>query len=236
VATYNSFNDLQTAVFRWLNREDDPDAMDRAAEFIGLAEARIRREQDWFTQIYSLENGGNPFPVSTNPTELPTYVRTLKNMWCATGISHDEIEIVPISAWRDLVSSNNDASGVPQKAVLSPQMDKWMKDDGTRQGPMLYLWPQPAADSSGNPFLIDFQYIRDVAPLSEDAQNNGLLLRYPDLYLYGALAESAPYYQHDERLQIWDARYQDAVKKINIERERAEFGASAKRVRLPRSF
>jgi len=237
VAIFNSYSSLKTEIAHWLTREDDPDIDDRAAMLIELAEARIRMEQEWFTQIYSLENGGLPFPVGSNPTELPTFVKSVKNMWCATAINQDAIEIVPISAWRDFVSTNNDASGIPTKAVISPEMDKWMKDDGTRQGPKLFLWPQPAVDPvTSAPFLIDFQYIRDVAPLAKDASQNGMFLRYPHVYLFGALVESAAYYQHDERMPIWEAKYKEAIQRINVERERVEFGASAKRPRLPRSF
>jgi hypothetical protein len=235
VAIFNSYSSLKTEVFRWINREDDPDADDRAASFIELGESRIRRNQEWYTQIYSLENGGQPLSVTANPTELPPFVKTVKNLWASTDLWKGTIEILPISAWRDLVASNRDAAGIPTKAIISPQMDKWMKDDGTRQGPKVYFWPAPGFDPN-TPFAVDFQYIRDTLPLSEDAQNNGLFLRYPDLYLAAALAEAAVYYQHDDRLQIWEGKYQQAVKEINIERERAEFGASAKRVRLPRSF
>lgn len=227
-----TYQALKDAVGLWLNRENDPDIDTRAAQFIELAESRIRRNQEWFTQIYSLENGGNALAVGQNPTELPDHVRTVLNMWASTGAWKHPIELLPISAWRDLTATNRDAAGIPTKAVIVPEMDKWMKDDGTRQGPKLYLWPAPATSETDNAFAVDFQYIRDVDPLSEDAQTNGLFLRYPDLYLYGALAESAPFYQHDERLAMWEARYQQAVKDINIERERAEFGSANKRVRL----
>lgn len=236
MATYNSYAELQAAIARWLNRDDDPDILNRAAEFIGLAESAIRRNQEWFTQIYSLENGGLPLSVTAQPMELPVYVKELKSLWAASNQWNHTITVLPISAWRDLAASNADAEGIPTKAVLVPQMDKWMKNDGTRQGPKLYLWPKPAISDPLNYFSVDFQYVRDVLPLSDDTTTNGLFLRHPDLYLYGALVESAPFYEHDERLQMWQARYDRAVSEINIERERAEFGTSAKRVRLPRSF
>jgi hypothetical protein len=233
VALYNSFLDLQNAVALWINREDDPVILPRTAEFIGLAEAAIRRNQQWFTQVFSLTNAGQPFPITSYPQELPVFTKEVTNIWCSTDTNKGEIEVLPISAWRDLVAFDNNTQGVPTKAVLVPQMDLWMKDDATRQGPQLYLWPPPPTDGS---FFIDFKYVRDVPPLSEDTVNNGLLQRHPDLYLYGALIEASPFLQHDERVPLWQARYDKAVKEINLERERAEFGPSAKRPRLPRSF
>lgn len=229
---YSSYEDLKVGIARWLNREDDPDIDVRAAEFIELAESRIRRQQEWFSQLYSLQNG-SPLAIDAYPMILPDHVKTLTDLWGACDLSRENIDLLPTSAWRDLVASNNNAEGVPSKAVVVSQMDRWMRDDGTRAGPALYLWPPPPTDGS---FMVDFQFIRDVDPLAEDASNNGLFLRYPDLYLYGALCESAPYYQHDDRLQLWESRFQRAVDEVNTERERAEFGSHSKRVRLPRTF
>lgn len=47
-------------------------------------------------------------------------------------------------------------------------------------------------------------------PLSDDSPANKLLEIAPDAYLYGALAASAPFLMHDERVQTWNAFYSDA--------------------------
>lgn len=233
------FQSLKSEIGKWLLREDDADIDDRASLFVSLAEARIRRNQEWFTQLYSLTNAGLPLDCTANPTQLPANVKQVLDMWASTGSWNHPIEILPPSAWRDLAATNRDANGIPTKAVIIPEMDHWMgadtgTDDAT-SGPKLYLWPQPS-DTSQGPFQIDFKYIRDVEPLANNTDTNGLLRRHPDLYLYAALVESSAFYQHDDRLQMWEQRYQQAVSEINIERDRAEFGASAKRTRLPRSF
>lgn len=224
-----NYQSLKDAVGRWLYRLDtDPDIDDRTAELIQLGEARIRRNQEWFTQVYSLENSGSALVVTASPIVLPGLIKQMLNIWASSGAWKHTIEIVPISQWRDLAASNRDASGIPTKAVVIPEMDGW-----PTTGAKLYLWPQPSTDGS---FAIDFKYIKDLAPLSASNPTNGLLTRHPDLYLYAALAESAPFYQHDERLPLWEQRYQQIVRELNIERERAEFGGGPKRPRLPRSF
>ena len=224
-----SYQTLKDAVARWLYRETESDIDDRASELVQLGEARIRRNQEWFSQVYSLENGGNPLSVSANPTVLPALIKQILNIWASTGAWKHTIEIVPVSQWRDLAASNRDAAGIPTKAVIIPEMDGW-----PTTGAKLYLWPFPGL--TNDPFAIDFKYIKDLAPLSTSNPSNGLLTRHPDLYLYAALAESAPFYQHDERLPLWEQRYQQIVREINIERERAEFGGGPKRPRLPRAF
>lgn len=231
---FQTYNDLKSAVTDWLNRTGDTAIENRVPDWIALCEARIRRQQEWFVQYYSLANSGLPLDITANPQELPTYVKNIEAMWAATGAYKHPIEVVTPEAWRTLTVGNADAQGIPRKAVIVPQMDNWQVDpDGTgpivKQGSRVFLWPRPLIDGS---FKIDFKYLRDVDPMTASAVN-GLYIRHPDLYLYGTLCESAPFLQHDERLGLWESRYDNAVKEINVERERAEYSASKKSVNLP---
>jgi len=58
----------------------------------------------------------------------------------------------------------------------------------------------------------------------------------PDLYLFGALSESAPYLQHDERLPMWEARLQAGVKALRISTERRLYGGAPRPRALARTF
>lgn len=229
-----TYDELVQAVLGWLNREGEDELEARVPDWIVLCEARIRRQQEWFRQIYSLANGGTPLAINAYPMPLPAYVRDVTTIWNANAISHGEIEVLTPAAWRGFVQINSSLGGVPRKAIIVPQMDRFLQATaaGAAQGPFLYLWPQPPVDSS---LSVDFEFIRDLDPITTSAVN-GLFLRHPDLYLYGTLAESAPYLQHDERTTLWDGRFEQAVKEINIERERAQFAASRKRPTLPRKF
>lgn len=230
----STYDELVQAVLGWLNREGETDLEARVPDWIVLCEARIRRQQEWFRQIYSLANAGVPLAITAYPMILPAYVREVTTMWNANALTHGEIEILTPSAWRGYVTINPSLGTAPRKAIIVPQMDRFLQDTaaGAAQGPFLFLWPQPPVDGS---LSVDFEFIRDVDPISPTAVN-GLFLRHPDLYLYGTLVESAPYLQHDERLPLWDGRFEQAVKEINIERERAQFAASRKRPTLPRKF
>lgn len=50
-----------------------------------------------------------------------------------------------------------------------------------------------------------------VLPSLMTTDPNWLLTAHPDIYLYGTLVESAPYLRDEERLPVWEQRYQDAV-------------------------
>lgn len=230
----SSYDELVQAVLGWLNREGDTELEARVPDWIVLCEARIRRQQEWFRQIYSLANAGAPLAITGYPQMLPAYVREVTTMWNANALSQGEIEILTPSAWRGFVQLNPSLGTSPRKAIIAPQMDRFLQATaaGAAQGPYLYLWPQPPTDGT---LFVDFEFIRDIDPITSSAVN-GLFLRHPDLYLYGTLTESAPYLQHDERVTLWDGRFEQAVKEINIERERAQFAASRKRPTLPRKF
>lgn len=233
-----TYDDLQEAVLGWLDRVGDTDAQDKFPIWLALCEARIRRQQEWFRQIYSLVNNGNPLDVTAYPQELPNYVREVTTMWNATEAGQGEIEIVTPSAWRGFTALNPSVgNGKANKAVIIPQMDSFLVDpDGvgatTIHGAYLYLHPRVAIDGS---VKVDFEFIRDL-PALDATTTNGLFIRHPDLYMYGVLVETAPYYEHDERLPLWEDRFTKAIAEINRERERAQFSASRKRIQLPRSF
>ena len=55
--------------------------------------------------------------------------------------------------------------------------------------------------------------------------SNPIVTEHPDLYLYGALCEAAPYLQHDERLPVWEARYQQAVREVRVQDDRLAYGS-----------
>ena len=52
--------------------------------------------------------------------------------------------------------------------------------------------------------LLDYKLIitKSLTALSDSNASNNILTNYPELYLYGALAESAPFIMQDERLNF----------------------------------
>lgn len=222
---FQTYADLQAAIGSWLNRTDLTTTI---PDLIAMGESRIRRNQNWFRQVYSQTNAGNPLTITAQPQILGSTVRRIDNLWASTALWTHVIELRPVSAWRDLTAAYTNTTGIPQVAVFLPDMSTFLQT----AGPALYLWPPPDL-TGGDPFAVDFTFIADVAPLSSAV--NQLYLRHPDMYLYAALAESAPFLQHDERIPVWENRYAQIVREINLERDRAEFGGTAT-PRLPQVF
>lgn len=65
-------------------------------------------------------------------------------------------------------------------------------------------------------------YYVELTPLSDGDPVNVLLTRAPDVYLYAALAASAPFLLNDERIGVWENLYVSAKDDLNRSRNRAK--------------
>jgi hypothetical protein len=61
--------------------------------------------------------------------------------------------------------------------------------------------------------------------LSAANPTNSLLLKHPDLYLYGALLQSAPHIRDVDSMPLWQTMYQQAVQEVNRSESRARAAA-----------
>ncbi len=50
--------------------------------------------------------------------------------------------------------------------------------------------------------------------LSDSATTNWLLTNHPDLYLYGAMLQAAPYMVNDQRIPLWQQMYNNALQEV----------------------
>jgi hypothetical protein len=80
------------------------------------------------------------------------------------------------------------------------------------------------APDSAQTLQIDFY--KTITALSESNTTNTILTNYPELYLYGALAESSPFLMQDERLNTWASLYKEALKNANLSSEKGSITSS----------
>jgi len=62
---------------------------------------------------------------------------------------------------------------------------------------------------------LQINFYKKLDTLSDTNTTNTILTNYPELYLYGALAESAPFIMQDERINTWGTLYKEALKNAN---------------------
>jgi len=72
----------------------------------------------------------------------------------------------------------------------------------------------------------ELTYYGKIPALSDSNTSNWLLAYAPDLYLYGALLEAAPYLKDDERLAVWSTLYTNSLGDIEIADQRASVAST----------
>lgn len=68
-------------------------------------------------------------------------------------------------------------------------------------------------------------YSRQVEPLAESG-GNWLLDAFPDVYLYGALSQAAPYVDDSDRAGTWVQLFEKALTEINADGQAQSFGGT----------
>lgn len=99
-------------------------------------------------------------------------------------------------------------------------------------GNTIRIIPPPDVNA---PTMLDLWYFAKLAAIGTGNSTNWALTHYPDLYLYGSLAHSAPYLKNDDRIAVWDGIYQKILNDIEIEADRA-IRPQTKLVAARRSF
>lgn len=77
-------------------------------------------------------------------------------------------------------------------------------------GSNAYLAPVPDAA-----YTLTIVYRARVPSLSDSVTTNYVLSNYPDVYLYGALANAGPYIEDNARVTQWKQAFQMAIEGVN---------------------
>jgi hypothetical protein len=75
--------------------------------------------------------------------------------------------------------------------------------------------PTPDTEYTG-----ELTYYAKLSKLSSTNTSNWLLTAGPDIYLYGALMQAAPYLQDDARITVWAALYKNGLEELKLSDDR----------------
>jgi hypothetical protein len=123
-----------------------------------------------------------------------------------------------------------ESSGKPRlKFATGAQLDDLRSKNGNETGTPVWfsivgdemeLFPTP-----NTAVTIEMVYRKNIPALTASAPTNWLLTLAPDLYLYGALLEAAPYLHEDERISTWASGAQGAIEALNQLSQKATYDA-----------
>lgn len=190
---------LQTAIANWLARAG---LTNNIPDFIQLAEKRIWRD----IKHPAMLEGDQDYLSSGAPyssgaillSSFPTLI-SINSLIVTSGGVDIALEPLPMSAL-----ANESLLTRPHGYVMTAEAIYVIGGSGDEAYKMKY-W------SSGS-------------PVSDS--NAGKIAEWPDLYLYAALLESAPFLKQDARIATWAQGYKAAVDAINRIGNEARFNNS----------
>lgn len=90
-----------------------------------------------------------------------------------------------------------------------------------REGDNVIFGPYP-----GSSYTVKGRYYKKLDALSDSNTTNWFITNAPDLLRYGALCEAAPYMQNDERIGIWERKYEQVKQRIKATERRENTSGS----------
>jgi hypothetical protein len=192
----STYAELKTSIGDWLNRSDLTNAI---PDFISLAEAQVERTLRT-RQMIVRANASFDAQYGAVPAD---FLET-KSLKLTSTNPQTPLEFLSIDAL-DNKASEYTGSGKPRFFGVV--------------GGQFRLVPVPDAT-----YTTELTYYAKLTKLSNSVTTSWLLTSSPDIYLYGALLQAAPYLQDDARIQVWSSLYDRAMSELQTADDR---GASS---------
>jgi hypothetical protein len=212
LTTITDYTSLQTAVTEYLARDQDTTLIARIPTFIQLAEAKFNRElyvRQMETRATALVNTSSSEPEFIS---LPADFQSMRRVRLSSVSGKPHLDFKSGTQLDEYRTMSGDVTGQPLFFTIF--------------GSEIELAPTPDAA-----YTIEMVY-RQSIPALADNSTNWLLTLAPDLYLYGALLESAPYIKEDGRIQTWALGFSSALDGLNRLGMTSTFNAGPLNVRI----
>ncbi len=203
----STYTELKAAVADWLGRTDLTAAIDY--DFLPLCEAELKRRVRRTTKTGTIY--ANAAEISP-PTDMAEPI----SLTLDSGNPYQDVPLTIVT---------------PQKLAEVKAMYGGVTGRPTHvayYNSKFQFAPEP--DQSYDCIVV---YAMQFTALSGSNTTNAVLTEAPDAYLYGCLLQSAPYLENDERIPVWQAKFDKAIDQLNDVRQREEYGAGLVEVRLP---
>lgn len=231
-----TYGDLKAAIADWIERTD----LDgNIPEFVRLAEDDIytdlRSRDNEFLYTITADLLAVPAVDPINPISLPDNFRELKL------VTVNDKPLEHISDYEYFYRIRNNSSTEPDTAGYFTVLER-----------QLYLHPWPSSTPTDwestvvNVFYYGTESLTDMtiwgtptnpveSPSVEgttdydtqsDTNTNRLFLKFPRMYLSGALHYAYLYLREDAKAALWGAKFGEALAKLQVESNRSEYSGS----------
>jgi hypothetical protein len=206
------YTSLQAAVTEYLARDQDTTLIARIPTFIQLAEAKFNRQL--FVRQMERRATALVDVESTEPEfiSLPSDFQSMRRVRLSSVMGKPCLEFKSGTQMDEYRFATSNVAAQPRYFTVF--------------GDEIELAPTPDAA-----YTIEMVYRQMIPPLASN-DINWLLALAPDLYLYGALLESAPYIKEDARIQTWGLGFTGALGDLNNLGLTSTFNAGPMTVRI----
>jgi hypothetical protein len=201
---------LQSAIADWLLRAD---LTAQIPTFIQLAEAKMNRDvrlRTVFSQGYSAVTTAAGVTQITLPADFHSVILLDITGDQATGPA--PLEYLTLYEYRVNQRANANVTGMPRFYSIAVAQ--------------IILSPVPDGE-----YALSLVYETKLPALSDSNPTNWMLEKDPDLYLYAALAESAPFLDQDERIATWEGAYDKRAEAFKVDADQKRYGGSPLKMR-----
>jgi hypothetical protein len=167
---------------------------------VDTGEQRLYRDVKSSTQDASLA-----VTVTSAVATLPSDCLELKSVFISQGRPLKWMPYEDIEARIQTQTASSTSTGGPSCFFYSLEGDN------------IVLWPQ-----LNDGTVINGRYLKQFPAITSATglTGNTFFARWPDLWLYAALAESAPILGDDERIPLWEAKYKQLVFDVKKQEDR----------------
>lgn len=206
------YTSLQAAVTEYLARDQDTTLIARIPTFIQFAEAKFNRQL--FVRQMERRSTALIDTTSNEPEfiSLPSDFQSMRRIRLSSVSGKPCLEFKSGTQMDEYRFGISDVTGQPRYFTVF--------------GDEIELAPTPDQN-----YTVEMIYRTGIPPLGTNA-SNWLLALAPDLYLYGALLESAPYIKEDGRIQTWGIGFTSALNDLNNLGLMSAFNAGPMTVRV----
>jgi hypothetical protein len=199
-------------VTEYLARDQDTTLIARIPTFVQLAEAKFNRQ----LFVRQMESRATALTDTTSSEpefiSLPADFQSMRRIRVSSVTRKPHLEFMSGIQLDEYRTGISNLAGHPRYFTIF--------------GDEIEIAPTPDAD-----YTIEMVYRQNIPALADNS-SNWLLALAPDLYLYGALLESAPYIKEDSRIQTWGLGFSTALADLNNLGLTSTFNAGPMTVRV----
>jgi hypothetical protein len=208
-ADYNAF---RVAVQKLIEGDDTTGtfSVNTLDLLIGLGEARVYQGD---AQTAGLRASTMEQPLSvvvtSNAAALPADLLELKEVYFS---GKPPLDIIPLDRLRAM-EAQGDITGADVRYAA-------------QDGDTLRFWPQASGTVLGT------YYAKPAALETVTWSEATTFARYPELYIFAALIESAPFLGMDARMQLWDVKFRSLADGANHSERMRVYGGGPLKMRV----